>query len=492
MAGTALSKPIFRWTLALCLFALFVPAWAQSPDLPPEAKKRRKGEFIFFSNTVVEQPERNVRDFEYVKQFRICLTNGYQNFTGKELKELHAAGSEVFLYLWFNGYYEKELARGNLREEDSHPFPQMVELFRAVHEHPEWLLNPKQPEQGAGAVYPAYFFDFNNPEFRRFYIAFIQRRIRETGYDGIFFDYIGSWALPDSVERLWKAKYPTVTYDDAGVQFLRELRKAAPHVRLFGNQAYRLPAAYYGCLDYDISESHATSFVWGKETRIFVQGKGMQAVRETFYRPWDGVAGYREISRERRERAANQSRVRVYDINYLQPRYTLTGKIEQVEGKTVPVFAESTDRPAIFYGYALAKLTNSDSYASDWYAPGYGKDDIYFLDLGKPLEASFLEKESAVVRYFQNGFVVVTRRAERTIFVPEANRLPTGTTRLWDVYEGKQIAAGSGRPQITIAPAYYPATASSYPSGRVYLYLTGKSANTERSSGDSPGRRKMP
>lgn len=473
MAGMASSKRRAASLLALLLFGSVGQSSAQSSAVRPEVKTLPKGEFIFFSNTVIGQPERYAQDFDYLKRFRVCLTNGYENFTGKELKSLRAAGCEVFLYLWFNGYYKKELGQGAESAEINH-YPPLVEFFKEVHKHPEWLLNPEQAEQGVGAIYPAYFYDFNNAEFRRFYIAFIQKRIQETGYPGIFFDYIGSWALPEKVKDLWKAKYPTRTYDEAGVQFLQELRQAAPEVRLFGNQAYRLTDAYYKYLDYDISESHATSFVWGKEVKIRVQGKGLQTVRETFYRPWDGVAGYKTISQERRERAAGQKQVRVYDINYLQPRYILTGKTEQSGGKAVPVFAESTDRPAIFYGYALAKLTNADSYASDWYAPGYGKDDLYFLDLGKPLGNSFIETKDAVVRYFQKGFVVVTRRAERTAFTPDKTYRPAGATGLWDMYAGKRIS------EVVIQPVYYPATKSYYPSGRVYLYVTDRKQASAR------------
>jgi hypothetical protein len=456
--------------LCLLLIGAVAGVSAQKTTFPPEAKPLAKAEFIFFSNAIIENPERKKQDFAYLKRFRVCLTNGYATFTGSDLAELKAAGCELFLYFWFNGYYERELARGdNPNSAYIRRFPEMVSAFREIHRHPEWLLNPNQALQGAGAAYPAYFYDYQNPAFRRFYIGFLRDHLAKTGYNGLFFDYIGSWALPEEVKRLWKEKYPSVSYDEAGIRFLKELRRTLPEARLFGNQAYRLPAGYYTVLDYDISESHGTSFVWGSETHLTVQGKGQQKITETFYRLWDGPAGYREISRERRARATGSRRVRVYDINYLQPRYApVTGE--------ATAYREETDRAAIFYSYALAKLTDAVSYASDWYAPGLGRDDLYFVDLGRPVTNSFDEQRDMVVRYFEKGFVVVTRRAERTVFTPDSRYRPAGTRGFWDLWEGKPVPDWPRQAELTLEPTISHATKRSYPVGRVYLYRRGRPA----------------
>lgn len=456
--------------LLACVCALLcaLPAGAQRKKPMPENAKR--GDFVFFSNRVfTAEGKERAEEIETIKRFRVCLTNGYENFSGKERDSLRAAGCDLFLYLWFNGYYEKELGFDEREKASIQRYPDLRAAFREIHSHPEWLLNPKQPIQGGGADFPAYFYDYGNPAFRAYYVGFIRERLQKAGYNGVFFDYIGGWALPEAARKLWQARYPKLSYDAAGVTFLKELRAAIPDVKLFGNQAYRLSPDYYDCLDYDISESHGTSFVWGKEARIFVQGKGMQAVRETFYRPWDGPAGYRAISQPRRDMMAQRPRVQVFDLNYLQPWYVPTGAKATVEGKEVPVFAERTDRPAIFYGYALAKLTGITAYASDWYAPGFGQDDLYFLDLGDPVEPMFHEEKDSVVRYFRNGFVVVTRRGGQVSFAPDAKCLPANATGLWDVYERKPVPEGPRGP-VTIHPASYPATQSDYPSGRVYLY----------------------
>jgi len=466
--------------LMLSLFCAPLQAEAGMPCFPNGVPVLEKGGFIFFTPGVFQKPknqvearQRNER-LEWIKRFRICLTNGYVNFADKDLRELHAAGCELFIYRWFNGFYTSEIladdtpaaTKSYLRQ-----FPEIVKLFRQIHSRPEWLLNPRNPIQGGGATHPAYFYDYANPEFRRFYAESIRRHLETAQYDGIFFDYIGSWALPTEIKGVWETKHPGSTYDEAGIEFLKELREVIGTKRIFGNQAYRLPEAYHDIIDYDASESLATSFVWGKKAKVYMEGMGEKQVLDTFYRPWDGPGGYKETARRRLAMARKMPRMQICDINYLQPWRVPTGETVEVEGKQTPVYTRRTDRPAIFYGYAISKLVGGCVFASDWYARGYGKDDIYFLDLGKPVDARFVETRDAVARYYENGFVVVTRTNGRVHFKPDPKCPPAGITELWDVYEGIRVHDWTWHGTVTVFPAYYPSTRSYYPSGRVYIYL---------------------
>jgi hypothetical protein len=448
---------------------------------PSEIAVLHRGDFIFFSSRVFSEDEMKSEYFNYIKRFRVCLTNGWKNFTGKELEELHAAGCELFLYRWFNGFYANHVDSEGKTEDPSatyaRQFPEMVAMFREISSHPQWLLNPAKPIKGSGAVYPAYFFDYHHPGFRAYFADRIQRDLAEANYDGVFFDYIGGWALPEDVEALWAERHPDTSYNEAGLRFLKELRAVIGGKRIFGNQAYRLPEAYYDVIDYDATESHATSFTWGKEAEIYLEGRGVEKIRETFYRPWGGPGGYLEISKQRRKRAANHPRVRVFDINYLQPWYVPTGATTELDDQQVPVYAKRTDRPAIFYSYAIAKLIGGAVFASDWYAPGFGKDDVYFLDLGEPVDAGYVEHEKVVVRYYENGFIAVTRDSGGVQFEPDARHRPKNAAGLWDVYEGVRVWGWPRRNAVVIHPAHYPATDSYYPSGRVYMYLKSDAAS---------------
>ena len=297
------------------------------------------------------------------------------------------------------------------------------------------------------------------------------RDLSEANYDGVFFDYIGSWALPEEIKQMWQTKHPRRTYDEASAEFLKELREALGTKRIFGNQAYRASEEFYDLIDYDCSESLATSFVWGKEAKLFLEEESEKTVRDTFYRPWDGSNGYKEAARERLATVAKKPRVRVCDINYLLPWRVPTGRSAEVGGRSVPVFTQRTDRPAIFYGYAISKLVGGYTFASDWYAEGYGQDGVYFLDLGEPLDKRYVETPEAVARYYQNGFVVVTRAAGRVVFQPDPKLLPPTVTDVWDVYEEIRVRDWASQRAVTIDAAYYPSTQSYYPSGRVYMYF---------------------
>lgn len=475
-----------RHSLALIGCLAFAGATGSIADekptlLPSSIRTSNKAEFIFFSNRVFGKSETRAKQIELIKRFRICLTNGWRNFEGEELEELHAAGCELFIYRWFNGYYAAQVDAPSDEDAATHSqaaayfkqFPEIVSAFKEIHSHPEWILNPGAPMKGSGATTPAFFYDYTNPEFRAFFINWIKTSLVQSKYDGVFFDYIGGWALPKEVVALWNQKYPNTAYDEAAIVFLRELREALDKRRIFGNQAYRLVAdhpAYYELIDYDVSESHATSFVWGREVEVYIEGEGMTKTLETFYRSWDGPAGYKAISKTNRRATEADARVTGIDINYLKPWLVPTGNTVEIGDSTVPVYRKRTDRPAIFYGYCAAKLHNGNAYASDWYAPGFGEDEIYFLDLGKPVDDEFHENADAVARYFENGFVVLTRRGEPVRFAPDQQYLPKGIKGVFDVYEGARLQAWPDNKTVKISPAWYPASETHYPSGRVYVY----------------------
>ena len=286
----------------------------RSSYYPAEIPRLKKGDFVVFHWDVFTDPEVHAQYFDYIKKFRICFTNGYRNFAGKDLKELHEAGCELFFYRWFNGYYEAAVDPSSEQFAYYKPFPKMVERFKHIHSHPEWLINPDQAFKGP--LYPAYFYDYHNPEFRKYFIQWIQEDFVKTQYDGVYLDFTGGTALPAEIVNLWNEKYPEMTYDEAGILFLCKLRESIGDKKIFGYHAYLLPDGYYEILDYDATESHVATMVWGKEAEIYVEGEGMRKILDTYYRYWDGSGkssiptflydpsnGYFDISKRRREMA---------------------------------------------------------------------------------------------------------------------------------------------------------------------------------------------
>jgi hypothetical protein len=144
-----------NWRRAAGLVAVVVAALTLSivpgvalADTAPSAAvsapaQKAKADFVFFPNTVFVDPAAKAAYFDYLKRFDVCLTNGYQVFVGAELAELQAAGCELFLYRWFNGYYEMEMDPANAYYNQ---FPWVQEVFQEINAHPDWLLNPGDPQ----------------------------------------------------------------------------------------------------------------------------------------------------------------------------------------------------------------------------------------------------------------------------------------------------------------------------------------------------------
>ena len=461
--------------LSACALGTSPAAEDREPRLPTEIPVLTKGDFIFFSHAVFQKPtneaEARVRQdrLDWIKRFRICLTNGYDNFAGQDLQELHAAGCELFVYRWFNGYLRSELLPDDAPSESKAYYGQfsgMVKLFRDIHAHPEWLLNSERPIQGGARNSRPISTTMPTRSFERS----IAHRSGATCRRRITMGSSSTISAPGlcrrKSSRCGRRNIRVSRMMRPALEFLKELREALGTKRIFGNQAYRASEEFYDLIDYDCSESLATSFVWGKEAKLFLEEESEKTVRDTFYRPWDGPNGYKEAARERLATVAKKPRVRVCDINYLLPWRVPTGRSAEVGGQSVPVFTQRTDRPAIFYGYAISKLVGGYTFASDWYAEGYGQDGVYFLDLGEPIDKRYVETPEAVARYYQNGFVVVTRAAGRVVFQPDPKLLPPTVTDVWDVYEGTGSTIGpvstlsrSTRPTILPRRATIPAAA---------------------------------
>lgn len=417
------------------------------------------GAFLFFHHRLIGE-ETSPAEWERLKKFRLLLTNGYATFSPEKVAALHESGGRLFFYFWFNGFYEWEARQ---------PMPDGDWRREVLEQHPEWLLNPDGPEQGNGAVKPAYFYDFTQAELRRFLARAIAAHRQRTGYDGVFFDYAGSYPLPPSILERHQQRHPDLPYDEAGALFLRVVRATDPGLLMATNQAHRAAQHLLPCTDVDVGESLATSFLWGKEIRVLADGEGWVETRETFYRPWAGIkACYTDVLEKVRR---FNPQVRFVTINYVKAFWEPTGQTAVREGKAVPVYRRRPDRAAIFYGYAAAKLFGLDSYSSDWYDVGCSDDDVFLLDLGRPLGSQPEEREGVVVRCYEKGLVALTTTEQGGVFDVSSDYLPAGLKGLEDVYERRSRPASREQCRLLIEPTIYPVSGSTYPSGRVYLYV---------------------
>jgi len=409
-----------------------------------------KGVFAFYY-----APQLTPEDLNWAKRFKTFVSGAV--LPASQIRELKRSGLKLFFYEWITGFYlakDGEKSTNNSWEAS------------VKKDKPEWLLNPQRPDPGPDGQHRAYYYDPFHPELRLAWAKRLAQTLQDSGYDGVFFDLVGSGSVPRDLLKIYDERHADISYDQAMAGFLRSLKRLRPEALLFTNQGYRIPDSYLAGADYDLSESLMTSYAWGEQVRIYVEGEGLVEKQESFYRPWEELKQHTEsiaadIRRENPE-------LQIYHLNYVNPLYAPTGRTETIEGREYPVFRMDIDRPAIYFGYVAAKLWGHESYSPAPQAMRFGQDDIYFVDLGAPLGDRYEERDGLVVRYYEKGVVVLNPSGQKQSLDLASRWIPPGVDKLFDCYAGK-IQQGF---TVTLNPTVSPASGRTYPAGRVYLYRT--------------------
>ena len=368
-----------------------------------------------------------------------------------QVRQLRSAGANLFFYSWAVGDYIDDPTRL-----DPHSWEAEVWANRLT-----WLLNPVHPESGPNGLRQTYHHDPFSSDFRNRRVARLNGTRVTSGYQGVFFDLSSSLSAPDSLLEEYRARHSGPSYDQSLAAVFNALRRGG--ARIFTNQGYRTPATHLTVADYDLSESLITA-TSGEPVRIYVDGRGLEERHETRYSAWSDLKLWVDDIQARVERY-NRS-VKMFHLSYVNPRYRSTGRTATVDGVAYPVFREETDRPAIFYGFAASKLWGHDSYSYGDTVP-LSQDDVYFAPLGKPASVAYEQRDGAVVRYYENGVVVVAMTATTTVHLDLSSPLiPRRVTGLVDLYAGQTVLDF----RVTVDPTVSEASGLRYPAGRVYLY----------------------
>lgn len=364
---------------------------------------------------------------------------------------LRSAGTGLFLYEWATGIYITD--------------PQQVDPGSWKGEvwanRERWLLNPDGPAEGPDGRWRAYYYDPYHRDFQRAWVGDMDGRRKSAGYQGIFFDLVGSGAVPADLRQVYESRHPAKPYDRALADVFAAVRKKG--MLVFTNQGYRRAEHYLKVADYDLTESLMTSYAWGFPVTVYVEGAGLVGRRETYYRPWSSL---RTIGDDIQVKVARYNpAVKVLHLNYANAAYEPTGATATVNGASYPVFREVTDRAAIYYGYVAAKLWGQESYS--YGRPlRLGQDEVYFADLGLPLGSGYEERDGVVLRYYERGVVVLNPSTEVRSVSLASPLVPAGVAGVHDLYAGDLLPGLT----VTIAPTRSEASGQVYPSGRVYLY----------------------
>lgn len=288
----------------------------------------------------------------------------------KQRRNLRVNGTKLLAYVWIAAYYPGD--------EVSAPLDWQATVQQRRR---EWLLNREARGGGAAATGKlADWYDFGNLGFVTELARYLATRLKASGYDGFFFDALGSEHLPEPLANEVRNRYAGLDYNAAQGTLLRELRNHLPPGKLiFTNQGYRHSAAFLPYADLDLSESYFT---------------GADPKTGTFFRKWwDRQVPWSSIKAPM-ERLVLPAARRYTHVRFVHLNYATE---------------ERDIQRAIWYSYACAKLFNHDSYLIVPGAEDRERDPVYFADLGKPVSPTYEEglDDGVVWREYENGIVAI-------------------------------------------------------------------------------------
>jgi hypothetical protein len=199
---------------AMFLIALTLPVFAAE----------RRGAVAFHYGPALTQPQ-----LDWFSRFDVLVT--HDPLPEEQVAELHRRGTKLALYEWSVAHYASR--------------PQALPV-----------LNDKPLRGGAGAEdLDSFYYDPAAPGFPRSRTRVLAARLREIGYDGLFFDTTTVQSVHPEALVEYRRRHPDLPYDEAFARFLRTLREELKDGVILTNQGYRDAEHYLPYVDYDVTES---------------------------------------------------------------------------------------------------------------------------------------------------------------------------------------------------------------------------------------------
>ena len=382
---------------------------------------------------------------------------------------LHLSGARLLTYEWMPAGYHY------IDGSPDDPFMAWVYPRRY-----SLTLNPNGPFphcNGAGWC-EDYYYDLAIPSVVSRRINFLMSSIENT--DGLFFDWASGAFLDESeytpIRDTFYNRHPGLVYSAVVGGFYRSLKEADSSKLIFTNQGFRRCPYILPFVDYDMTESYATSDDYFGDT-LYIEGLGLQEVPKTIYYPVsdDYRTGHIEdqiyylnfLKSCWDENGGADFKNFVY-MNYAAPEFFPTG--DTINGYAV--FRPEAPRNAIYFAYVIPKLLNFMVYTETPWNHRYERDSIYFYDLGEPLDTCYDSLGGHIyVRYFSQGFVIVGEWQDTISVRLESPYIPSHLP-VYDAYERRWDTTGVNCVDFIVKPKYDSLIGRMAPSGRVFLYDT--------------------
>ncbi|WP_457637107.1 hypothetical protein [Oceanithermus sp.] len=411
----------------------------------------------------------------WAARFALVETGDLGEPADPDVAELRRRGVGVLLYEWMPAGYHYT---------DGGPDAPFMRWVYADRDN--LTLNPDGPFPHCTAAgydwCEDYYYDLALPELRERRAAYIAENLAAAEAAGVFFDWgPGVFIEEDayaSMRETFAARHPGGDYLAAVGEFYAGLRAALPEARLIvSNQGFRNAERVLPHVDLDMTESYGT----GEEylgRRLYLEGRGWTEVPSTIYYPVsedyrsgslrDTLYWLYELDRLADRWAGPRFRGFVY-MNYAAPEFEAVGAL--ADG--TPVYAPRPPRNAVFFGYALPLLKGWTGYTETPWDHAYERGfDLYFADLGAPLEEDYLEiasgSGSVYLRCYENGIAVVGEGERAGRLELDAPCIREG--RVFDLYAENWLEAAPGRLEVAVEATTDEVTGRAAPWGRVFVY----------------------
>ena len=324
-----------------------------------QTSELKRGAFAFHYSMPLSDDE-----LAWYSRFRVLVT--HDPLPRAQVERLHAAGTRLLFYEWSVAFYESRATRWQRS---------------LLNKRRPKLLNDEPLSGGAGdAVAPAWYFDPAEPHYPKDRASDLVRRLKASGYDGIFFDTTTFASVHPDASNEYTRRHPDLPYDVAFSKLFLQLRRKLSRVLIYTNQGYRSAENYLPYVDADLTEGLMTRPV----------GRGYEV------RPWNDPSDpWNSIDFVMRT-----------VIGPLQTRYP------RVQFLHLNYIGARDSDGVIALAIAVAKLFGGESYIASE-ASANERDEIYFRDFGKPLSARVdVANGDAAYRVFERGVIAVTAARE--------------------------------------------------------------------------------
>jgi len=342
------------------------------------------------------------------------------------------------------------------------------------------LLNPNGPflhcQKEGYSWCKDYYYDYGNDTLLKARVDDLNSNIKIKGFKGVFFDWAsGGFILSKEykqMKELFYKRHPKKNYFKSIKKFYKALKDRG--IFIVTNQAFRKEK--YGFLkyvDYDMTESYITTDT-KKKIHLQLMGKGwVDSIKVTNYYPIyknskslkDSLHFIDLLTKYKKKYKKYGFKNFIY-LNYIAPEY------EKVYA-SANLYRLKKPKNAIYFSYAMGKLTNNLVYAELSTNRKLERDNVYFYDLGKPLGKSYIKLDAmkeSYVRFYQNGFVLVSNANKKSLFLKLVSDFIPQNRKIYDAYN--KLWLQSKNHTLIVRLDYQKDTFSDkiLPLGRVFLY----------------------